>query len=221
MPWFLTKLDYVSIIFLMKMNSKDYWIMGAITLVIFTGTYTVLSIFGLMPKQFTYVDIKNTEPNTKPVNYLDNEDSENILYPDKITIPEIGVNTVVQKPDSPDIQVLDEALEKGAVYYPGSGTINQGNMFLFGHSAEFYNTVTNPAYRAFDGLSKLQIGDEIEIISNGRKFVYKVSSVNLVDESTAFVDFSRTERMLTLSTCDTFGRLQDRWVVEAQFDKEV
>jgi LPXTG-site transpeptidase (sortase) family protein len=67
----------------------------------------------------------------------------------------------------------------------------------------------------------LVAGDEIEIESNGRTFIYKVQKVTLLDESAAFVDFSKTDQMLTLSTCNTFGQKQERWVVEAIFDREV
>ncbi len=201
----------------MKFNSKDYWIIGLITLVIFLIAYSFLSFFNLLPSQFRYVDI-NEPTNGEDLN--DNSEKE-ILYPDKIIISKIGVESVVKKPESQDVAILNQALKEGAVYYPGSGTINVGNMFIFGHSADRFTGVTNPAYKVFNNISKLKKGDEIKIESNGRTFVYKVENLNLVDENTAWVDFGKTDRMLTISTCNTFGQKEDRWVVEAKFEKEL
>jgi LPXTG-site transpeptidase (sortase) family protein len=207
------------------MNSKDYIIIGVTTLAIFAGTYAVLSIFGFAPKQLR-VQEEEYQPR---VTYIDDGENreqgtenreEKILLPDKITISKIGVDSEIQKPQSQEVSVLDAALNKGAVYYPGSGTINFGNMFLFGHSTGF-SIVNNQAYKTFNNLDDLVAGDEIEIESNGRTFIYKVQKVTLLDESAAFVDFSKTDQMLTLSTCNTFGQKQERWVVEAIFDREV
>lgn len=187
------------------------------TLVIFAGTFAVLSIFGFVPKQLQFVDISDKQQPERNIN----NDGEQVLLPDQISIPKIGVQSAIQRPQSQEVQILDQALEKGAVYYPGSGTINAGNMFIFGHSADFFNSVSNPAYRVFDGLSNLEQGDEIIVNSDGETFVYRVSSVTLVDENQALVEFRKTNRMLTLSTCNTFGQRQERWVVEAVFDREI
>jgi LPXTG-site transpeptidase (sortase) family protein len=93
-------------------------------------------------------------------------------------------------------------------------------MFIFGHSTGF-SVVNNQAYKTFNDLDKLSAGDEIRIESDGKTYIYKVESLVLVDESEAFVDFSKTDRRLTISTCNSFGAKQERWVVEAVFDREV
>jgi LPXTG-site transpeptidase (sortase) family protein len=205
------------------MNSKDYWIIGIITLVIFAGTYAVLSIFGFVPKEFRLINIAVEDERQDQNNFnfedIDKGETE-ILLPDRIKIPSVGVDSQIQRPESQDISVLDQALNKGAVYYPGSGTINVGNMFIFGHSTGFA-VVNNQAYKTFNDLEDLNRGDEILIDSGEKTFVYKVDSVNLVDENEAYVDFTRTDRMLTISTCNTFGQKQERWVVEASFDREI
>jgi len=139
--------------------------------------------------------------------------------PLRISIPKVGVNSIIVHPNSPRVDVLDEALKKGVVYYPGSGTIEQGNIFLFGHSSN-WAIVQNQAYKIFNNIEKLRIGDEIFLTADGKRYVYSVESVTMVDANTAFVDLSRDGRRLTLSTCNTFGRQSDRWVVDAVF-KEV
>lgn len=204
------------------MNSKDYWIIGITTLMIFAGTYALLSILGFVPEEFKMGDKKAqiiNEQQKEDYNIL-GDSQEEILIPDQITISKIGVNSIIQKPQSQDVAVLDEALTKGAVYYPGSGTINVGNIFLFGHSTGF-SVVNNQAYKTFNDLNKLVKGDEITIRSGERTFIYKVDNVKLLDDSAAFVDFEKTDRMLTISTCNTFGQKQERWVVEAYFEEEI
>lgn len=209
------------------MEQKDFLIVGIITLVIFAGTYALLSILGFVPKEFQLSNsdndrVESQEENVFNTNTGDDNinDSVSVLLPDRISIPKIGVDSEIQKPESQDVAVLDAALTKGAVYYPGSGTINRGNMFLFGHSTSFA-VVNNQAYKTFNDLNKLSVGDEIIIEADGKTYIYKVQSLVLVDENEAWVDFSKTDRRLTISTCNTFGAKQERWVVEAIFDREV
>jgi LPXTG-site transpeptidase (sortase) family protein len=203
------------------MDKKDYLIIGVTTLVIFAATYAVLSIVGLVPQELAPTvteEVSNTEIQEE---YLEDDDiGDKILFPDRISIEKIGVESVIQKPQSQEVPVLDEALKKGAVYYPGSGTLAFGNMFLFGHSTN-WQIVNNQAYKTFNGLEDLVEGDEITIEAKGKTFIYKVDNVKLLEDNAAFVDFSGSERMLTLSTCNTFGKKQDRWVVEARFDGEI
>jgi len=136
-----------------------------------------------------------------------------------IEIDKIGVSSQILHPSSPRVDVLDEALKRGAVYYPGSGTIEQGNIFLFGHSSN-WAIVQNQAYKTFNNLEDLVPGDEITLRADGKTYIYSVQTVNLVDANTAFVDLSRSGRRLTISTCNTFGQKSERWVVDAVF-KEV
>lgn len=201
------------------MNKKDYLLIIVLALIIFAGTYTLLTILGFTPGQLLVKDREVTTVDQNLYEDFDPNDTE-ILFPNHVSIPKIGVDSNIERPASQDVSVLDEALSRGAVYYPGSGTINAGNMFLFGHSTGL-SVVNNQAYKTFNDLSKLEKGDEIYIESGDKKFVYKVSSLVLVDENEAFVDFSKTDRMLTISTCNTFGKKQERWVVEAQFDREI
>jgi LPXTG-site transpeptidase (sortase) family protein len=201
--------------FRMKMNKNDHLIIILTTLLIFALIYAVVSALGFLPKQYDYVDLKKEDKNE----FLADIDTK-ILYPEKISIPKIEVESIIQRPGSIDINVLDQALERGAVYYPGSGTINVGNIFIFGHSADRYVGVTNPAYKVFNSINKLVPGDEILIESNGKNYVYEVQNLKLVDESTAYVDFTKTSKMLTISTCNTFGKTEERWVVEAIYSGE-
>jgi LPXTG-site transpeptidase (sortase) family protein len=139
-----------------------------------------------------------------------------IIVPDRLIVPSLDINTIVKNPSSTSITVLDSELKKGAVRYPGSGSIGKGNMFIFGHSTGF-RVVQNQAYRVFNELHKVRPGDEILLQSGSTTFVYKVKSVNKVDKNEALVKFDTTRNMLTISTCDSFGAKDDRYVVEADY----
>ncbi|OHA46911.1 MAG: hypothetical protein A2541_01815 [Candidatus Taylorbacteria bacterium RIFOXYD2_FULL_36_9] len=135
--------------------------------------------------------------------------------PVRIVIEKIGVDAPVSNPNTTNVNTLDDYLKKGAVRYPGSGLLGQGNMFLFGHSTGI-KVVYNQAYKTFNGLKDLKVGDLIKVFSLNKTYTYKVISVTLVDENKALVDFDSKKNMLTLSTCNTFGAKSERYVVEAE-----
>jgi len=136
--------------------------------------------------------------------------------PSRLIIPSIGVDTQVELPASTDVDVLDHELTKGPVYYPGSGTPAGGNMFIFGHSTG-YKIVINKAYRVFNDIHSLNAGDQIQVVSNGHTFEYKVKTVNKVNSDETLVKFDTASHLLTLSTCNSFGAKSDRYVVVAEY----
>lgn len=198
-------------------SNAMYFILVAIG--IFTISFLVLYLLGIGPKSLV---LDRTEVDT----YWTGGYDLNIEYdgvrtrPDHIRIDKIGVNTVVNNPNTTDIAVLDQSLTTGAVHYPGSGTVEDGNMFIFGHSSGL-PVVRNQAYKAFNGLEELVRGDEIEVSADGITYIYEVTSVKLLDENNALVSFDNSGRTLTLSTCNTFGAKQERWVVEANLKRQI
>jgi sortase (surface protein transpeptidase) len=94
---------------------------------------------------------------------------EGTTVPDRIIIEKIGIDTKVIKPSAINVSILDEVLKQGAVYYPGSGTVEKGNIFVFGHSTN-WPVVKNPAYKTFNGLDKLKSGDEIIVEAENKNF---------------------------------------------------
>jgi LPXTG-site transpeptidase (sortase) family protein len=139
------------------------------------------------------------------------------VLPSRIVIASVGIDTVVNRPDSQNVETLDQALLSGAVYYPGSGSLVRGNAFLFGHSTGL-SVVRNQAYKAFNNLKQVKAGDEILVYGeDGNIYTYSAVSTELVTEDTALVEFDTAERMITLSTCNTFGKKEERHVVKAVF----
>lgn len=137
-------------------------------------------------------------------------------FPSELIIPSIGLDTKVIIPHDANVDTLDHDLSIGPVYYPGSGTVASGNMFIFGHSTG-YKVVINKAYRVFNDIHTLNVGEEIDVVSEGVTFIYKVKSVTKVNGDQTLVEFDTKSHLLTLSTCDSFGSKSDRYVVVAEY----
>lgn len=144
------------------------------------------------------------------------KNTENAI-PRRIVIERLGVDAPIENPESRNIEALDTALLKGVVRYPGSGDLEDiSNMFLFGHSTGF-RVVQNEAFKSFNGLKEAQEGDLIRVQSDMKEYVYRVTDVSLVDAHEALVSLSSSEKKLTLTTCNSFGAKEERYVVEASF----
>jgi len=94
--------------------------------------------------------------------------------------------------------------------------LDDGNIFLFGHSS-YLPEVINKSFTVFNELNKLSAGNIIRIQGNGVENVYRVKSVDLVDADSALVSLQKGEKKLTLSTCNSFGAKDERYVVRSDF----
>ena len=134
--------------------------------------------------------------------------------PTKIVIPAINLSATVSNPSSTDIEVLDNALLKGAVRYPSSSNLGEeGNVIIFGHSS-YLPIVNNKAFKTFDGIQKLKAGDRIEVTGSGHTYVYAVDTVAKGTTADA-IPLNVQGSKLTLATCDSFGEKTDRFIVTA------
>lgn len=138
--------------------------------------------------------------------------------PEKVAIPAIGLSAKVHNPTTTDVPTLDAALLLGAVRYPTSAQLGQdnGNVVLFGHSS-YLPIVHNPSYKTFDGIQKLVAGDVIVVYSADALYTYAVASVSKESADQAAIPLAVSGKVLTLSTCDSFGTTSDRFVVVANF----
>jgi LPXTG-site transpeptidase (sortase) family protein len=144
------------------------------------------------------------------------EDEMSREMPLRVIIEKAGVDSRVYSPKETDIPTLDNYLTKGAVHYPGSGFPGIGNMFLFGHSTSL-SVVRNQAYKTFNNIQYLSRGDVIKVYTQKHIYHYAVTTVREARAEEVFVDLNRIETMLTISTCNTFGAKEDRFIVEAGF----
>lgn len=179
---------------------------------VFVVSFVVLYLLNFVPNELHDQNI-TTEPTGAASTTVDKKQYE---LPVRISIEKIGVNSIVQNPTTTNISALDDLLLHGVVRYPGSGLPGKGNMFFFGHSTGL-KIVNNQAFKEFNGLKNLVAGDTVLVYSDSHIYTYKVNNVKLANSQDVLVDFSVKKNMLTLSTCNTFGQKQERYIVEADF----
>ncbi|HRY30968.1 MAG TPA: sortase [Candidatus Paceibacterota bacterium] len=190
-----------------------------IFLVVFVVSLVVFSLSGLAPKSLSLYDyFFHKAPGIigQPFDYSQGGFTGTYTRPDEIIISKLGIGAKIQQPDTFNVAELDVHLSQGPVHYPGSGSVENGNIFIFGHSADLYLNAQGSALKVFNNLYKLDEGDVIQLIANGSNYFYKVTKVSLVDENEALIKFNSDIKKLTISTCNTFGAREERWIVEAE-----
>jgi len=216
--------------------SMNYYRFVTIWVLLFAISFTALSSLGIAPKNIlrmnnevlTFLTFAKSASADETVSQRTTAEGSVFaptesgivahgIEPEKIVIEKIGVSSPIVNPKTADIRILDEELKKGVVHYPGSGYMNEtSNVFLFGHSTGLAN-VRNKAYEALNNLDKLNIGDVVKIYAGNEVYEYSVVSLSLAKAEESLVTFSHDKKMLTLSTCNTFGKKEDRFVVTAVF----
>jgi len=219
----MNTVDQKKISFISNTHLHFVALFAVVFFVTFAGLYTI----GLVPSEFEssgyslFDEVKDTVLAGEPTIVAPSTGTSSAPVftgesPTHITIPEIGVDATVSDPTTTNVDALDDDLGHGAVHYPGSGLLADGNVYIFGHSTN-WSIVHNQAYKTFNDLNNLSVGDEIDVTGQTHVFVYKVTSVRLANDSEIWVDFSGTKPELTLSTCNTFGQKQQRYVVTANY----
>ncbi|MES2409712.1 MAG: sortase [Patescibacteria group bacterium] len=204
---------------------KAFWKRGDVRFVsTFTGVFLVsfigLYALGLVPSEISSEsngvldDIRfNAMQMTETKATLPKEAGEEPIH---LTIPNTDIDILVQNPTTKDNTILDEYLTRGTIRYPDSALLGSGNVLIFGHSSN-WAVVQNKAYKSLNGIEKLKAGDLIYVDSATSRYTYSVENVSLVDANKEFIDFGTDKNMLTLSTCNTFGQKQERYVAQANF----
>ncbi len=136
--------------------------------------------------------------------------------PISIYIERLDKTIDVLNPQSRSIADLDNALLSGVVRHPDSATPNiDGNVLILGHSSYLPN-VLNKNFQAFNGVQNLEWGDTITITSENAVYTYRVERVYEARASEITVPIAGDAKLLTLATCDSFGSVDDRHIVEAK-----
>lgn len=136
--------------------------------------------------------------------------------PDRIYIKKLDKEIKVINPVSRKVDDLDKALLSGVVRHPDSALLGQdGNVFILGHSS-YLPQVYNSNFQAFNGIQNLEWGDTIEVTSDNQTYVYRVDKVYraTADDATV-VPIAGEDKRLILATCNSFGKVSDRFIVEA------
>lgn len=200
-----------------KYIAKQILKITLILIILLIAIIFLLSGFDSANKEETNVlqdDIKNNILDKK-VEHTD-EEIKDMKLPLSLEIPDNNIYTNIQSPNSTDVNVLDNALTKGSVYYPGSGLPGYNNMLIFGHSTSF-KVVKNKAYQTFNNLRYVKVGTLIYVKTEDKTHIYRTVSVKKVSKYTSWIQFKSDKAMITLSTCDSFGKRSDRWVLEGEY----
>ena len=137
------------------------------------------------------------------------------VLPVRMVIDALDREIDVLNPTSRRVADLDEALRSGAVRHPDAADFaREGNIFILGHSSHLPN-VLNRNYQIFNGIENLQWGDTIRLYSDDTEYIYRVERVYEAKASEATIEIAGTGPRLTLATCDSFGSIDDRYIVEA------
>ncbi|MEN9604420.1 MAG: hypothetical protein RJB39_105 [Candidatus Parcubacteria bacterium] len=133
-----------------------------------------------------------------------------------IEVPSLDIQSEVEAPTTMTVSVLDAALNRGPVYYQGSGSPGDRNMLIFGHSTGF-SIVHNKAYKVFNEIKNAKTGALVYIRTSSGVHTYRTINVKKVSKYNAWIQFNSAKPLLTLATCDSFGKASDRWVLEAEY----
>ncbi len=205
MRWFI---DFA--VRLIRAGERAYarkWSFFGLFAVVFLVSVIVLGTSGLLPEVSSENKSKTTSIVAQP--HIATE------LPIKIEIPKINLSAVVVNPTITTVAVLDKELLKGAVRYPTSAKLGEtGNVVLFGHSS-YLPVVGNQAYKTFNEIQKLAVGDSITVYSSDMAYTYRVRNVVKKSANDGVIEFSIIGRVLTLVTCSSFGAKEDRFVVTA------
>lgn len=149
-----------------------------------------------------------------------------VVPPDnRIIIPSIGKNIPIQDISSDNLiqenwQALEEdlqkGLQKGVVRYPGTAIPGQiGNVFITGHSS-YYLWDPGKYKDVFALLHNVEIGDQITVFYEQKKFTYTVTEKKVVSPNDVDVLKQTDDKRLTLMTCTPIGTALNRLIIVAE-----
>jgi LPXTG-site transpeptidase (sortase) family protein len=190
--------------------AQKKWVFFGVFCVVFVGSVSLLAYAGLLPEAREKALAETPKPK---------QDTETLVreLPLRLEIPALDRAVTIANPVSTTIADLDEALLTGAVRYPTSAKLgDEGNVVLFGHSS-YLPVVGNEAYKTFNGIQKLVAGDEIRVVSATSIYLYRVRGVEKKNAEDDGIALAVAGKVLTLSTCNSFGKKSDRFVVTADF----
>ena len=211
----------VRLIQAVKRTYARKWSFLGLFVLLFLVSIIVLGLLDLLPS--TKSDLVLGLPETRAMSGTEASVAAStpvisVELPTKIEIPAINLSVAITNPITTDIAILDQALLKGAVRYPTSAKLGEvGNVVLFGHSS-YLPVVGNQAYKAFNGIQKLSVGEVVTVYSLGTAYTYRVRSVERKSVNYDGIPLSVSGKILTLITCDrSLGEATDRFVVVADF----
>lgn len=125
----------------------------------------------------------------------------------RLTIPKIGVEMPIAVTENES-----QGLDKGAWLMPDTSTPDRGGNAAF--AAHRFRYVP-PSSKTFYLLDKLTIGDEIQVVWQGKEYWYEVTQSQIVSPNATEVLEDKGHPTITLVTCDPIFSTANRLVVSA------
>lgn len=199
------------------------WAFFGTFFIVFLVSYLFLVAIDFVPEAPKTEEIKEEEPSVmvspEPLEAkftLPMDSAHDPVLPQSIYIKKLDKKVTVFNPESREVADLDAALLNGVVRHPDSADLAEdGNVFVLGHSSHL-PTVINKNFQAFNGIEDLAWGDIIEVTSEGYVHTYEVEKVYKANAKDTTVPIAGTGPRLTLATCNSFGSVDDRFIVEAK-----
>ena len=139
----------------------------------------------------------------------------------KITIPKLNLKRlpIIINVNSYDKSIYMPLLDSKLAHFKGTSLPDKdGNVFVYGHSANELWARTNPSFPgvAFTYLNKLDVGDEIIIEYNKKEYKYIMERAKMVapEDISPIFTYSK-KKTLTLMTCWPPGVGTERLIIIA------
>jgi len=149
-----------------------------------------------------------------------------IAPPDnRIIISRLGIHAPIKLTQNIDLKKgnwkaiedqVQNALRDGVVRFPGTAEPGKyGNAFLVGHSS-YYPFLPGKYKDIFALLPEIEIGEEIEVWQNQKKYIFRVNGKKEVKPTDIDVLRQTNDQRITLMTCTPLGTTLRRLVVTAR-----
>lgn len=159
---------------------------------------------------------ESTLKNSESAELAHVDESDAAVLPVRMRIDRLDREMTILNPRSRLIADLDAALLGGAVRHPDSANLAQdGNVFILGHSSYLPN-VFNRNFQILNGIQDLEWGDVITVYSETHVYEYRVERVYRARAQDVTVPIAGTGKRLTIATCNSFGSVDDRYIVESK-----
>jgi LPXTG-site transpeptidase (sortase) family protein len=174
-------------------------------------SYALFLSIPYLPRLLTIVPEYHTRitppPTETTLHEIAQSDATPIPGPSRLSVSSIQINGgQIFEGDTED------TLSKGIWHRPASSTPDKGgNTVLAAHRFQFLS-----GNDTFYNLDKVAAGDPIELIWNGKKYLYQVTSSSVVTSRAVSIEDNTAEPILTLYTCTPLWTSQNRLVVVAK-----
>jgi LPXTG-site transpeptidase (sortase) family protein len=184
---------------------KEFIIFFIIFLIIFCASVFIFN------GRFIYAQIKYSTIGNPPGSQFSDSVSGKLLglipekrehvLPERLIIPSLGIEAPIVISQSNTEAGYQKDLESGVIYMPGSSGLNEkGAIVIMGHSSAY------PWYKGQYGsifalLNKLNVDDEIIVLSKDRQYIYHVSGKEIKAPKDLVFQTEEDQPILYLVSC--------------------